>query len=369
MKISEKLSENYVVASCYEGIHKFQSRIREGIAVIVKEKEEFIGLVTAQDLLLRPHNLIIDCMVQRPSLDSENELFPALLTMFKTNYDFLPVVHQGMFEGIVSRQELFMEFIRKAEDTDESSLILELKKELALRNRFLAIIGHDIKNMFNQVLGSLELLERKIEAIGDEKMQSVLNLAKRSAMQVNATFENMLLWARLGTGQLPFNPEKLLMKEQFEKVIGQYQLAGSVKNIRIKSLLEEDIELLADRNMLSCILLNLVYNAIKFTLQGGDILLDANQGQNHVEIIVIDTGTGISLHRKNRLFTYEQSSVGTLDEIGAGMGLIICKDFVERHGGTIEIESEEGHGTCVIVTLPQGLVLTNTNLFHTSNPN
>lgn len=117
-------------------------------------------------------------------------------------------------------------------------------------------------------------------------------------------------------------------------------------------MLNADVEIYADRNMLSCILLNLVYNAIKFTTAGGEIWLDAKQGEGKTEIVIVDSGLGMSLQQKDQLFTEGHSVSGTLNEIGAGIGLIICKEFVEKHNGTIEVESEQGKGTRVRVAFP-----------------
>jgi signal transduction histidine kinase len=109
--------------------------------------------------------------------------------------------------------------------------------------------------------------------------------------------------------------------------------------------------------MLSCILLNLVYNAIKFTPSGGTIWLDAKIENEKTEIVVVDSGLGMSLKQKDELFRHPKATAGTFNELGTGIGLIICKDFVDKHMGNINIESEPGRGTRVMISIPNSYVV------------
>jgi signal transduction histidine kinase len=353
MKVGDFIIRDFTVAEPYQGTSGFRKNLLADHPVVVKEEGHFLGILTSGDLVNRPRNLVIDCLSSKPSVDIDEEVFPVLLFMCQNNYEFLPVMKAGSFEGLISKNNLFLEFLKsESEHTTPIEETLELKKELALKNKFLSIIGHDIKNLFNQIMGSLELLDNNLHRLKDDKSQTVLRLARRATEQVNTAFEGMLLWARLGTGQLPFRPENLLLKDQIIKIVGQYQLAGNVKNITIRNLLTTDIEIYADRNMLNCILLNLFYNALKFTPVGGEIWVDAKQGASETEVVVADNGTGISWQQKKQLFTEGHATPGTLNEMGTGIGLIICKEFVEKHGGRIEVKSEQGKGTQVSVTFP-----------------
>jgi signal transduction histidine kinase len=312
-------------------------------------------------MMSKPHNLVIDSFSAKPSFQEEDASLPVLMFMCQNNYDFLPLMKGTEFQGIISRQQLSMTLLDKQHEDqsqlNENEQVVELKKELSLKNKFLSIIGHDIKNMFNQVLGSMELLDHKLESLDANKIHTILRLARRSAEQVNSAFDGMLLWARLGTGQLPFQPQELLLNEQFDRLVNQFQLAGNVKNITIKNCLTTESTIFADANMLGSILLNLIYNAIKFTSPGGEVWLDATQTESQTKVVVVDSGLGMSLQQQQQLFKHGHSTAGTSNEMGAGIGLVICKEFTERHGGIIEVESEQGKGTRVIVTLPNQPVL------------
>jgi two-component system, sensor histidine kinase and response regulator len=204
-----------------------------------------------------------------------------------------------------------------------------------------------------QVLGSLELLDHKLKGTDDIRAQTILRLARRSAEQVNSTFEGMLLWAKLSTGQLPFKPADLSLKAQLDRTVEQLHLPGNIKRINIKNSLESDLRVYADPNMLSCILLNLVYNAIKFTPVGGEVVLSATHTENETEITISDNGKGVGSEHKATLFSGSMTNAGTNNETGTGIGLVICKDFVVKHRGRIEVESEVGNGTKVRVSLPK----------------
>ena len=360
MKIQDHLIQDYPTANPYQATQTFKKQLLKGEAIVVKEEAGFTGLLTLNDIVTKPHNLVIDCLVPKPTLQTTDECFPTLLFMCQNNYDFLPAMEGNEFRGVVSRKKLFIDFLEEPEEKNQCSLkeqVIKLENELLTKNKFLAVIGHDVKNLFTQVMGSLEMLDHRLEQIQDSKSKAIIQLTRRSAEQVNNTFEGMLLWARLSTGQLPFQPQELELNIHLDRVVNKFQLAGNVKNITIKNTLDQPVKINADANMLDCILLNLVYNAIKYTPSGGEIWLAAEQDQDKTEIIVVDSGTGMTLQQQKLLFTPgTQPKPGTSHEIGSGIGLIICQEFVEKHNGKIEIESEQNKGTRVIITLPNSIL-------------
>lgn len=355
MNLTDHLTHNYQVAGPYQHVHEFKNYLLSGDPVVIREDGRFLGILTLHDIVSKPNDLVIDSFYDKPGFQHTDDILPVLLYMYRHNYEFLPALEGREFRGVISRQQLSLSFFGGSEEGSDSSLndlVLQLKKEISLKNKFLAIIGHDVRNLFAQVLSSLELLDQRLQSTKEIKVHAALRLARRSAEQVNAAFEGMLLWARLATGQLPFQPQELNLNEQLNKIVSQFQLAGNVKNITIKNCLEIPMQLFADPNMLACILLNLVYNAIKFTPGGGEIWLNAKQDNNSTEIVVVDSGLGMSLQQRDELFSGGKPTPGTGNELGAGIGLVICKEFVEKHQGRLEFESEPGKGTRVIITFP-----------------
>ncbi len=355
MRLEDYIIHDFVTAEPYQGTAQFKKVLVQGKPVVVKEDNNFKGILSPSDMLISPHNLVIDSVSPKPFINIDEDVLSVLEMMCSRNFEFLPVLKNGIFDGLISKRKLFFEFLSfdlKGKQSREVEDVRELREELALKDKFLSIIGHDIRNLFNQVLGSLELLDKRLHPIKDDRAHALLHLARRSAEQVNTAFEGMLMWARLGTDQLPFVSETLPLNDYLKKVVNQFQLAGNVKNVTIKNNLNTELDIYADKNMLSCILLNLVYNAIKFTPQGGEISLTAQCTATHIEILVEDNGIGMSEQVQSNLFIGSSPRKGTAEEAGLGMGLIICKDFVEKHNGRISVTSQEGRGTKIVVSFP-----------------
>lgn len=354
MSIERFLVKTYHQANPWQGIADVRALVLSGKPVVVKEAERYIGILDVHDLAGRPHRLIADVVSAKPAVPLTASMPEALNLMMQNNHEHLPVMQDGEFKGVIGRTALIKEYMDVVTPAaNEQDRIIELEKILSIKDKFLLILGHDIRNLFSQVLGSLELLQHKHHQLDEGRLHALLRLSKKSAEQVSTVFDNIIQWSKAGTGQLPFNPQPVSLLESIRKVTAQFQLASRTKGITLKSHLESDNLVLADPNMLTCILLNLVYNAIKFTPQGGNVLINAEQLDNHVVVMVSDSGIGIPPDRKQKLFLRPQSTQGTEQESGSGIGLILCKEFVEKHGGQIWLESELGMGTQVKFSLPQ----------------
>jgi signal transduction histidine kinase len=167
--------------------------------------------------------------------------------------------------------------------------------------------------------------------------------------------ENLLVWARSQTGRIAFQPVKQRLISILQSVEETLKQAINQKNLGFEIFISDDIEVLADTNMLVSIFQNLISNAIKYSRPGGFIRVNAQETENQVEIIVSDNGLGMSKDTMSKLFKVGEdiSIPGTRNEKGSGLGLIICKDFVERHQGNILVESELGKGSEFTIRLPK----------------
>ena len=165
----------------------------------------------------------------------------------------------------------------------------------------------------------------------------------------------MLLWAKSQTDRIAFQPVKQKLILVLKLVNESFNSAINQKRLEVKMSIPEDLEIYADTHMLFSILQNLVSNAIKFSREGGTIRIDAKEIQNQIEIMVSDNGTGMSQETINHLFKHGEgiSIPGTYNEKGSGLGLLLCKDFVERHNGSIFVKSELDKGSQFIVRFPQ----------------
>jgi signal transduction histidine kinase len=167
--------------------------------------------------------------------------------------------------------------------------------------------------------------------------------------------ENLLNWSRLETKQMEFEAEKINLYDKTESVINLLSGNAKLKNIELVNGLDKDVFISADPNMLHSVLLNLIANSIKFTNKDGLIKIYAeNLSNGYVQITVSDNGVGMTNDQKKDLFSLTViSTKGTNNERGTGLGLIICKEMIERQGGTISVKSEVGKGTDIYFTLPK----------------
>jgi signal transduction histidine kinase len=187
-----------------------------------------------------------------------------------------------------------------------------------------------------------------------EDTEEFLNIISLSAKNTLSLLDNLLGWARSQTGQLTFKPEKLLLSPIIQKILDISISNAKIKNITLNYKASGNIEVYADENMLRTVLRNLISNAVKFTKPRGDINVSAISKQNKVEISIADNGVGINKETCKKLFNISKnmSTVGTVDEVGSGLGLVLCKEFVKKLGGKIWVESELGKGSNFKFTVP-----------------
>jgi signal transduction histidine kinase len=225
----------------------------------------------------------------------------------------------------------------------------------ATKDKLFTILAHDLRNPFHVITGFTELLIKDFKILTDIKIQKYLGLIYTSSVRGNDLLENILQWSRTQTGIISFNPQKLRLSEIAEEVKSLMDSIASKKNISINQLIDYEIVVYADENMLKTILRNLISNAIKFTTADGTITLSAEvlNIDDKIEIAISDNGVGIPDTTLRKLFRIEStiSTKGTAQEPGTGLGLIICKEFVEMHKGKIRVQSEVGAGTTFYFTL------------------
>lgn len=244
------------------------------------------------------------------------------------------------------------------EEIEEKNTILE--ETNATKDKFLAIISHDLLSPFNVLIGFSDLLVESFkhdENIHEQK--KYVHYIHHNIKKTYQLLENLLLWARSQKEALEFNliDENLYLLT--EEVIDVLKPSAEKKSIAINNRINKKTTIRADRNMLSTILRNIISNAIKFTPQDGKVTLNAktvteSDENGYVKIFIKDSGRGISPEMKEKLFDLSKSisTKGTANEEGTGLGLILCKEFIDKHHGNIAIESEPGKGSNFVVTLP-----------------
>ena len=246
--------------------------------------------------------------------------------------------------------------ISERKKTEEALRESETKlRELnAQKDKFFSIIAHDLKSPFNAIVGFSELLMEQINEKNYEGIHEYAKIISQSSMRAMDLLMNLLEWSRAQSGRMLFIPENMKLVDLIEENILLFQGIARQKSITINKLLPDKITVFADESMIGTVLRNLISNAIKFTSQGREINISAEKRLKEVLVSVSDNGIGIAPQRLEKLFRIDEgdSTRGTNDEKGTGLGLILCKEFIENHGGTIGAESKEGKGSTFYFSLP-----------------
>ena len=223
----------------------------------------------------------------------------------------------------------------------------------AQKDKFFSIIAHDLKNPFNAILGFSELLVQQINERNYSGIDKYATVIKQSSQRAFDLLINLLEWARAQTDTLVFTPEIFNLKNLINENIAHLKSNAIQKAITITEDMPDDIITFADKQMISTVLRNLISNAIKFSHKGGEINISVKKSEKEILISVTDNGIGIEPERITNLFHINKSisTPGTNNEHGTGLGLILCKEFVDKHNGKIWAESKQGKGTVFYFTL------------------
>lgn len=234
---------------------------------------------------------------------------------------------------------------------DNELKLIELN---ATKDKFFSIIAHDLKSPFNSIIGYGELLIEHIKEKNYDRIEDFANIVLKSSNRAMDLLKNLMEWAQSQTDKLLFNPENIEIKPFIENITQFYEEIAKQKLITIKKQIPDNDTIFADKAMISTLFRNLISNAIKFTKPDGEINISVEKKPNEYIFSVSDNGIGIPKESIDKLFRIDQSfsTNGTNNEKGTGLGLILCKEFVEKHGGKIWVESEEGKGSIFSFTLP-----------------
>lgn len=229
----------------------------------------------------------------------------------------------------------------------------ELKVLNIAKDKFFSIIAHDLRNPFHSLLGFSEILASEIETLSNEEIVTFSKGLNDDLRNIYGLLDNLLQWSMMQRNMLDYNPIKLDLHNLVNKMIAVSSKMAEEKNIAIYNNIVNGTFVYADVDMLRSIIQNLLINAIKFTRQKGNIVFSSAEKGNLIEVSVEDSGTGIESKTISSLFSFDRilSNSGTAGERGTGLGLPLCKEFVERNDGKIWVESEPGKGSKFIFTL------------------
>lgn len=230
----------------------------------------------------------------------------------------------------------------------------EIKKNNLIKDKFFSIVAHDLKNSFCSMLGFSDLLVDMVENIDDEKVRKFTNLLNNNIQNTYNYLNNLLEWSRSQTNSIQYNPDSFKFIDLLKEVFNIVNLQAKIKSVTINYEIDKELTIWADYKMIETVVLNLITNAIKYTKKGGSILIKGEQSLHEFKCIVSDNGIGICKERLNNIFIIEEakSTLGTNNETGTGLGLILSKEFIERHKGSIGVKSKLKKGSTFWFSLP-----------------
>ncbi|MDT8394589.1 MAG: PAS domain S-box protein [Bacteroidales bacterium] len=235
---------------------------------------------------------------------------------------------------------------------ENEELLLQLNAD---KDRFLTILSHDLRSPFNNLLGLSDILTENIRQLRIDEIEKLASQIKTTAQSTFNLLEDILMWARTQQDMIPFNPRLIPFKDIVISILEPLNPLANAKNLTINFSSPDEINMFVDIDMIKTVLRNLVSNAIKYTNIGGEINITARENSENITISVLDNGVGITHGDLTKLFNITEviSTKGTANETGSGLGLLLCKEFVEKHGGKILVESEVGKGSDFKFTLPK----------------
>jgi two-component system sensor histidine kinase/response regulator len=288
--------------------------------------------------------------------------FALSITQWRTN-----IIRFRQSRLIKSQQETLKENYQELLNSSE-----QLEELNNSKDKFFAILAHDLRGPISSTLALTEHLKDGLFDDDEKERKRMYGLLQNSLSTTGKLLENVLLWSRNHLGTLTFKPINLFLHEVIENNISLLRIVAAHKDISIINEVDQRLRTNADLEMVNTVIRNLLSNAIKFTPNFGKVEITSGEyddellGQRYVTISVRDYGTGMTKKIIDNLFKIDKKviSVGTNNETGTGLGLILCHDFIQKHQGTLHVDSEEGSGTTITFTLPY---ITNAEIPHTES--
>jgi len=231
----------------------------------------------------------------------------------------------------------------------------ELREANATKDKFLSILAHDLKSPFNTLLVLLNLLHDNYDTLDEEVKTRYIRKSYEASERFYHLLEDVLEWSSMQTGKIQWKPEKIDLSGLAFETFALLKAQAEEKQIMLHLGIRKHTMVYADARMVMLVLRNVVSNAIKFTHPGGEVQITSKNGGRFEKITITDNGIGIRETDIPKLFKIDvpHSTSGTANEQGTGLGLALCKEFVEKHGGRIWVESEVGKGSCFTFSLPR----------------
>lgn len=347
------------------GYHELDIR---GIVVRVNKTELNMLGYTEEEMLGQPIWYFIsdyDSQTARISFDAKIKGLGELKKGFERRYkrkdgnDIIVLIHDRLLynsDGEITGVSSTIEDITEKREAEEKFKVYteELREANAAKDKFFSIIAHDLKSPFMGLLGLTDILSKDFEEMALGDLKRFINDIDGASKKIYRLLENLLTWSRLQVGKMSFVPSEIDFEIFCLNIHELLKGNAERKNIKLELNIPAGIKIIADENMLGSVVTNLITNALKFTMSGGKVTIDAQVENNQLTVSVADTGIGIRETDIKKLFKIDvqHTTKGTFGEGGTGLGLLLCKEMIEKHNGSIWIQSEFGKGSKFNFSLP-----------------
>jgi signal transduction histidine kinase len=304
--------------------------------------EEFTGKMPGNQFCEKVKDLYPDYRMFAMGLGDVTRVSESVSIILKDNEE---LKNKEFIEAFISLASIII---------DKKKLEIELRKTNETKDKFFSIISHDLKNPFNTFIGFSGLIIQNIEKIEKQKILDFAKLIHDAALHSHEMMQNLFEWVRSQKKELVAKPSSFDVIGLIHSNIKLFSSEAVKKEIRINFKPEQEINLYTDIDIINTIFRNLISNALKFTNKGGEITISYQLGDNKIIFKVKDNGIGIPKENLKTLFSLKtsKSTTGTFNEKGTGLGLLLCREFVQLIGGTMHVESEEGKGSEFSFSLP-----------------
>ena len=223
------------------------------------------------------------------------------------------------------------------------------------KDRLFSFLAHELRGPYTGLIGLSDILVEEYDSLPEQDRMKYIRYINEQVHQQFKLLENILQWTRLQSEKTEFEPDRISLSDVIDDVFASFRLNSMQKQVRLFNEVQDRLEIFADRNMLRSVIHNLVGNAIKFTPPQGKVTIQSDEGEGSIRISIIDTGIGMGEEALSKVFKLDSqfTTNGTGGEKGTGLGLLLCKEMVEKHHGSIKIQSLEGAGTTVLITFPK----------------
>jgi len=386
MKAEHFIKRDFLVASPFTGVAELKEQLVDHFAVVIKEEDQYFGILTALDIVRKPHIIAIDCLSNKTPIKKSDSISNILLQMKWDRTEVLPVFEANSVVGLIFKNDVLeylnefnkelvsqIEQQHKKFEEQQSEFKLKIQQQKAdiekiveqrtnelidlveTKDKFISIIAHELKNPFNSILGFLDLLKKNWQKYDAEKIHMMLDQLYHSSTITFDLLNNLLNWTNIKNGKFHLNQESISISEVLNEELNNVHLMTKQKNIVINDQIDERTKAYCDKNLLRIIFRNLITNSIKYSRVKSEIIVSAVEKEEFIEIHIKDFGIGIKPEVLEVIFKNHtlKSAIGTANESGTGLGLLMCKEYIETGGGKIWVESVLGQGAEFKFTIPK----------------